>query len=122
MCVCVRVCVLDLYSSCNVPLLHAAPSTAPGNVRITDRGSNNIRMEWETLQLGSRNGIVRKYDIQVSRSGAPNQRLLSSTSPFINMHGLIPDTQYQFQVAAFTVSQGPFSSIVLATTLEDGRF
>ena len=77
-------------------------------------------VNWNSLPVQNRNGIIRYYTVRVIeiQTGIASQS--NSTLESLSLNNLHPAYDYQIQVAAVTVSTGPFSSAVTTSTAEDG--
>ena len=61
------------------------------------------------------------YDIRLTHLNTSAVQTLMSGSESIVIRGLSPYSHYLIEVAAFTVSLGPFSTSLSLVTLEDGE-
>ena len=128
MTVLVTVCLLLIKVNClsittyiNLLFLSAVPSAPPQNVNLRDRNSNYIVAEWAPPPAQHRNGVIRRYDIRVTHLSTSTVQTLMSRTQSVLIPDLTPNSQYQIEVAAYTVSLGPFSSGLTVYTLEDGE-
>lgn len=110
---------------CNVVCSHysAVPSGPPVNVLSTSLSSTSIYLSWDLPLVEERNGVIIGYDINVTNldSGSIVQYNTGLVSDFA-IENLNPFTVYVSNIAArTTVGVGPFSSLVIVQTLEDGK-
>ena len=100
--------------------LHIAPNSAPDGVTAVTMSSTVISVNWNSLPAPSRNGIIRYYTVSVIELQTSIASQFNSTLESLTLNNLHPAYDYQIQVAAVTVSTGPFSTAVTTTTAEDG--
>ena len=82
--------------------------------------ARTIRLSWGEPPSNQQNGIIREYRVNVTEvaTGRVFQRVSTTTS--IEITSLHPFYVYEWTVSAFTVGEGPYSSISTVTTPEDG--
>ena len=88
---------------------HAAPS-APLNLTFPLGGvfNDSVTLTWHSPK--NPNGIVQYYQLQQSSpSGVVFVNATSNATSTV-LSNLVPGTQYNFSVRAFTVAFGPFSA------------
>ena len=81
-------------------------------------------MSWSAPPLQYQNGLIRHYNVQCTHNdGEMNitTEVLWDSSTAILVENLHPFYNYTCSIAAVTVAQGPYSTAVLITTLEDGQ-
>ena len=97
--------------------LHAAPS-APLNLTFPPGGilNDSIALSWVSPLHPS--GVVRFYELQQSSSAGDIFVNTTDNSTAIVLSDLVPGTQYNFSVRAFTVAFGPFSAQLTVHTAD----
>ena len=98
-----------LLPSCASPTsLRAAPSD-PFNLTFPTRGvlNDSITLIW--LSPLHPSGVVQFYELQQSSTAGDMFVNTTDNSTTIVLSNLVPGTQYNFSVRAFTVAFGPFS-------------
>ncbi len=102
-----------------------APSAGAAAVRGQNISSTAIRIYWDQVPAGDRNGIITGYNISYRSSKSTDewQTHLVSTSPLsFTASGLEKYHLYEFKIAGITViGMGPFSSLVDIRTDADGK-
>ena len=101
----------------------AAPSQPPSQFNVTVESSTSITASWRLPPEGSRHGIIKGYKLFYKKKGSDSATFLTldniKTSERVTE--LDKYTKYEFQVLAFTsAGDGPNSSTVFKTTMEDG--
>ncbi|XP_042876956.1 roundabout homolog 2-like [Penaeus japonicus] len=88
------------------------PSTAPSDVRVTQREEGSILITWSTLPVEQARGEVIGYQVTLTHNGT--QTLETVQSPWLEARGLAPGRLYTVRVAAQTgAGLGPFTAPVL---------
>ena len=87
--------------------------------------STSVRASWRLPAENSRNGIINGFKLFYKKrsSSGPGTVLLIKSAAVLNkaVDGLDKNTEYEFQVLAFTsVGDGKNSSVVVNRTKEDG--
>ena len=104
----------------------AVPSQAPNSFSVTGVSSTIIKASWQLPPADSRHGIIRGFKLFYKKRCSTG----STTTLPINIGsilstdvtGLENNTEYEFQVLAFTsAGDGPMSSPVLVKTLRHGK-
>ena len=104
----------------------AVPSQAPNSFIVTGVSSTIIKASWQLPPADSRHGIIRGFKLFYKKRCSTG----STTTLPINIGsilstdvtGLENNTEYEFQVLAFTsAGDGPMSSPVLVKTLRHGK-
>ena len=99
-----------LLPSCASPTsLRAAPS-APLNLTFPTGGVLNDSIELTWLSPQHPSGVIRFYELQQSSSAGDMLVNTTDNITTIVLSNLVPGTQYNFSVRAFTVAFGPFSA------------
>ena len=111
---------LTMYMLIYVFAVHArtlAPSSPPSITYSTT--SNSITLRWGPPPEGHRNGRITQYRVQVldigstilyDRNYSAHHQLGFTTAP-----NLTPYTIYTCRLTAFTVSEGPFVTMIIRT-------
>ena len=85
--------------------------------------STNITIKWDPVPCADRNGNITSYVVMFRENG--KEMFHNKTTTGVDMEftitGLKPSTEYEINVAAFTVAVGPFTneSLFASTT---GRY
>ena len=87
--------------------IHAAPS-APLNLTFSPGGVLNDSITFTWLPPEEPNGVLQFYQLKQSSSGGV-MYVNTTDNTTIVLSSLVPGTQYNFSVRAFTVAFGPFS-------------
>lgn len=101
-----------------------APSSPPTDIDIHQVTAVSFVVSWSAPLLQYQNGIIRHYNVQCTHHDGEmdtTTELLTDSSTEVLVENLHPFYNYTCSVAAVTVSQGPHSTTVLITTLEDGQ-
>ena len=101
----------------------AAPSQPPSQFNVTVESSTSITASWRLPPEGSRHGIIKGYKLFYKKKGSDSVTFLTlnNIKTLETVTELDKYTKYEFQVLAFTsVGDGPNSSTVFKTTIEDG--
>ena len=102
-------------------ILFVAPSSAPVITASYAVNSRIVALHWNPPPVGDHNGIIRKYLINVTAVQTGNFLQTQTPGTLGIISSLIPSFTYKFSVAAYTVSAGPYSSVVTITMPEDGE-
>ena len=81
--------------------IYTAPSAAPRHLTFNTVNSKNITLTWRNINCIQRNGIITSFDIQYGQvDGAlATMRIWSSDTTSYIVIGLLPFTEYWFQIA-----------------------
>ena len=86
--------------------------------------ARSVSVSWNEIECIERNGMITNYTVEFSSLGGsviPGV-LMVNERRFI-ASGLIPFTNYTFQVAGVNSNgEGPFSDVAIIQTAEDSRF
>ena len=108
-----------LYSS------YSGPDGAPQAVTVTPESSTNLSVSWDPVPPLNKNGVITEYEIRYNQSTFSEEVsfvTVPADSSQLVLVGLEEYVNYTVSVRAYTsVGEGPFSSNITATTLEDGR-
>ena len=102
----------------------AAPSQPPSQFSVTVESSTSITASWRLPPEGSRHGIIKGYKLFYRKkdSDSATSLKLNDKKTSKRVSRLDEYTEYEFQVLAFTsAGDGPNSSTVFKTTMEDGE-
>ncbi|XP_038066685.1 receptor-type tyrosine-protein phosphatase F-like [Patiria miniata] len=93
------------------------PSEPPQQVTVTSQ-KRSLTFSWSQPACGSQGGVITGYTYKLSGPGS--QLILNASSDEeVEINGLIPFTNYSFQVAANTsAGAGPYSRVVVHRTAE----
>ena len=103
---------------CPVPF-HCAAPTAPLNLTFPPGGvlNDSITLTWVSPRHPS--GVVQFYELQQSSAGHGYSYVNTTDNiTTIVLSDLVPGTQYNFSVRAFTVAFGPFSDQLIVHTAD----
>ena len=103
-------------------ILSTVPSAPPQNVSLRHRTADTFRVTWSLPPVQHQNGVIRRYNIRVTHLTTSRIETLMSRAQSILIQDLTPNSRYRIEVAAYTVSLGPFSSGLTVYTLEDGEY
>ena len=85
------------------------------------QSSSGVFIQWASPPPPDVNGIIRSYTVNLLNTRTGAVLSYSTTQTSINITNLSPYTQYQYNVSAVTVSEGPFSISLNFTTYQDGN-
>ena len=105
---------------------HAAPASAPVNVRATAISSVEIFVTWEEVLPDDQNGIIITYEVVYEPLETFDGVLMPVAINTTNMYLLLTDlhsfVDYSISVSAYTsVGAGP-NGTVIERTYEDRKF
>ena len=104
-------------------LYHIVPSAAPTNFMASELSPISAFLSWTEINEEDRNGVIIQYVIDVTVQGSGAQLTWTSTSDFLEVIVLEPDTTYVCAVAAATsIGTGPFSSQITFQTPQDSKY
>ena len=83
--------------------------------------SNSVNISWDPPPPEHTNGIIIYNLIHLTDLQSKLVQNITTSSNWVLLMNLHPYYSYAFQLAAVTVSQGPFSDALNFTTLEDGE-
>ena len=109
--------VIHLSYVCMYVSLHSAPS-APLNLTFPPGGvlNDSIALSWVSPLHPS--GVIQFYELQQSSSAGDIFVNTTDNSTTVVLSDLVPGTQYNFSVRAFTVAFGPFSDQLIVHTAD----
>ena len=97
--------------------LPAAPSM-PLNLTFPPGGVLNDTITLTWLSPQQPNGVVWFYELQQSSSTGDVFVNITDNATMVVLSNLVPGTQYNFSVRAFTVAFGPFSAQLIVHTAD----
>ena len=118
--------MLCIHSVETLTLSIAVPSQAPKSLTVTAGSSTTVTASWQLPLLDSRNGIITGFKLFYKKKTASGSlamlRIDNGAIHDKTVTGLDKNTEYEFQVLAFTsTGDGPKSSPVLVRTMKDGK-
>lgn len=100
----------------------AVPASSPGQLSVKDITADSSVVSWSPLPLEDQNGVITGYIVNVSTVPAGEVVQLLTSATELHLDFLMPHTAYSVVVAAETsVGHGPFSTVLLFQTNEDGK-
>ena len=120
-----RMALFVLFTYCNT-LFTIEPTAAPTDLMSFSDTSTSLSFSWSEPPCGDRGGIITGYTYKLTQVGSmmPDnvEGLTDSSNRMVMISGLIPYTDYSFQVAANTSQgMGPLSSSLNTRTTEGGK-
>ncbi|XP_019848636.1 PREDICTED: phosphatidylinositol phosphatase PTPRQ-like [Amphimedon queenslandica] len=94
----------------------AAPSEAPESLSVVYITSTTVTLTWDPPPFDSHNGVIRQYTVRLT--GSDDQFLYNATKNSITISDLLPYTDYEISVSAYTVANGPFTRYLSVTSDE----
>ena len=95
------------------------PTGAPQNVTFSAT-SRNVSVLWLFINCTERNGLITKYTVMFQSESELIITSINETS--FTASGLIPYTNYTFQVAGVNSNgTGPYSDVITILTSEEGN-
>ena len=101
-----------------------APSAAPQNVSsvFLANSATSLNLTWYPPPIENHNEIICYYVIKMTKVETSTVFEFTSNFTFIYLNFLHAYYSYTFQIAAVTISQGPFSNGFTVLMPEDGKF
>lgn len=99
-----------------------APASSPTGVEISEVGTTGFVVSWSLPPATDHNGIIRNYTLSITEENTGRRILTTSRTLSQRVESLHPYYNYTCEVAAVTVSAGPFSEPIIVTTAEAGKF
>ena len=92
------------------------------NIRLSSLGPRQILIHWDPPLPANRNGPIVGYLVNITADSIGHTLPQVSTNSTSHTQGsLVPATTYSVLIAAVTdAGSGPFSSVTVITTPEDG--
>ena len=91
------------------------------NVGVDLINSSTVNISWDPPPPEHANGIILYNIIHLTGLQDTLVQNITTSSNWALITDLHPYYNYSFQLAAVTISQGPFSDSQIFTTLEDGK-
>ena len=114
-----------IVESSSVYYLFTAPTAEPQLLMASIVTARTVTIVWNPPPLDETNGIIRSYTIHYhydcSVSEQPIEESVQGNVTSFKAVGLIPYTNYTFEVLAVTINPGPPASIVVETK-QDGNY
>ena len=106
--------------------LISVPSQAPSSFTVVASSYTSITASWQLPPENARHGNITGFKLFYRKKGSMgpllNLTIHGREKRSKDVTGLARDTEYEFQVLAFTsVGDGPRSSVKYETTMEDGK-
>ena len=83
--------------------------------------SRSIGVTWEPPEEDKQNGVIQYYMIVVIVQQTQATLSLNTTSTSITIPDLHPAYDHSIEVAAVTISVGPYSAAISLVTPDDGK-
>ena len=118
-----RECVRASNSMYSVDIIHTetAPSRAPRSVGHSISNTTTLTLSWRPPQQQFHNGIIRGYNINITEVLTATTMYFNTPTTSLAVPSLHPYYEYEYTVAAYTVSVGPYSSVNRVQMPEDGE-
>lgn len=119
--------MLVIIKKCLKHILFAlVPSQPPGNFAVIAKSSTSITASWQLPPKYARHGIITGFKLFYKKRNTTLEptsfTIHNRTTNTKVVAKLEEDTEYEFQVLAFTsVGDGPKSSVEVERTREDGE-
>lgn len=98
---------------CLLLSLHIVPVGSPQNLSAVPVDSSTLLISWTPPEFALQNGLIRSYNLSIyetettTRTHLPLEEVLS-----VSVSDLHPFYNYEVEIAAGTIGDGPFSSSV----------
>ena len=102
-------------------MMTIAPDDSPQMLAVANISATSITASWQAPSQDQHNGIIRHYTVVLQDTVSGKETTWTSLGTTTTISGLRPFTSYSCKVAAYTVSLGPYSALVYATTLQHGQ-
>jgi hypothetical protein len=89
--------------------------------------STSVNMTWSLPEPGSRNGIIRGFKIFYSKTGDTDTAKVldikgnTTLDLILNPSGFEHSSAYSFSILAYTVSDGPITTVSMTTIYSNGK-
>jgi hypothetical protein len=117
-CTCMQMTIITKY--------HAAPMSAPTNVRVEAVSSVELYVSWDEVSPVDQNGIITTYEVfsipETTFDDALLSQAINTTNMSLFLFDLHPYVNYTISVRAYTSAGFGPSNIVVQITPEDSRF
>ena len=97
-----------------------APTAPPKNLIAAPLDPRTLHITWQPPVEEDRNGIIRRYIINITELNSGNEYQLENASTEITVQDLHSFYRYSYSVAAETVALGPFTPASIIEMPEDG--
>ena len=98
------------------------PSGPVTNLMVEVPSSDTLVLQWDLPEAEDQNGIIISYVVEINATETGETFQLMSALPTLTIDTLQPFTTYLCRIAARTmIGTGPYSIIITATTLQDGK-
>lgn len=103
-------------------IMKPVPSSAPQNVLVIVTGTKSARFNWQSPPKEDHSGPILYYTLRIVEDGFNlHEIVVNTTSTNYEIFDLEEYIRYLCQVSAATESgNGPYSSPLMFTTLQDG--
>ena len=111
------------YTTCHSTFEHhpAAPSRPPRSVRHTVTNTTTLTLQWLPPAQRFQNGVIRSYSVNITEVLTGRQMHFNTSSTSLAVPSLQPYYEYEYTVAAYTVSVGPYSAVNRVQMPEEGE-
>jgi len=93
------------------------------DLQVAGVTSTAFTVTWSAPPTEDHNGIIQQYLVLITEENTGTQLMIYSTTSSKTVESkVLSFNNYTIIVTAVTVNSGPFSSPVMVTTLEDGKF
>lgn len=99
--------------------LCVVPENPPSNPIGATIDSQTIHLSW-AAPLGDHNGRIREYQVNITELETGREFELIATTTFVEITSLHPFYTYEWQVSAVTIDEGPYTTLSVVVTSEDG--
>ena len=99
----------------------AAPTAPPKNLIATALDSRTLHITWQPPVEEERNGIIRRYVINITELNSGTEFQLENATTEITVQNLHPFYRYSYSIAAKTIALGPFTPGSIIEMPEDGK-
>ena len=107
--------------SINITYTETAPSRAPRSVGHSISNTTTLTLSWRPPRQQFHNGIIRGYSVNITEVPTGTTMHFNTSTTSLAVPSLHPNYEYEYTVAAYTVSVGPYSSINRVQLPEDGE-
>ena len=98
-----------------------APSHHPLNVTKQVLGPTSFNLSWSPPPVEHHHGEIQRYNVNVTEVETGRKLRYSTQSTEIVIQNLHPFYLYNCTVSAFTVAEGPYSTVIGVRTEEAGN-
>ena len=102
---------------------HVAPASAPVNITALLVTSTSLTLSWSPPPPQDHNGLLTHYHLQITRLSTQSSLSYHTNVTEMVVEGLVPYSEYEVIVAAFTQEgSGPYSDSFIVHTEQDGEY